>query len=85
MKHAAEPATLDTATPSLPSRTIVPLPVEDAAGRQVRERLLRQLAADRLRDLRDDGVTTAYVARMYAVDPTVLEELQADLLPGGGH
>src|SRR5688500_16726160 len=33
-----------------------------------RARLLRRLAADRLRDLRDDGVTVGYMARMYGVE-----------------
>ena len=44
-----------------------------------RAALLRRLAIDRLRDLRDDGVTTAYVARMYGVDRTELAEVMAEL------
>ncbi|HEX6751503.1 MAG TPA: hypothetical protein VF092_29695 [Longimicrobium sp.] len=45
------------------------------------EALIRRLAADRLRDLRDDGVTLAYVARMYGVDAALMERLQAELVP----
>ena len=37
--------------------------------------LIRRLAADRLRDLRDDGVTVAYLARMYGVEQGLLEEV----------
>jgi hypothetical protein len=40
-----------------------------------RARLQRRLAADRLRDLRDDGVTVAYMARMYDVEPGMMEEM----------
>jgi hypothetical protein len=45
------------------------------------EALIRRLAADRLRDLRDDGVTLAYVARMYGVEAALLERLQSELVP----
>jgi hypothetical protein len=45
------------------------------------EALIRRLAADRLRDLRDDGVTLAYVARMYGVDAAMMDRLQAELVP----
>jgi hypothetical protein len=40
-----------------------------------RGRLLRRLAADRLRDLRDDGVTVSYMARMYGVELGMMEEM----------
>ncbi len=46
------------------------------------ERLLRRLAADHLRDLRDDGMTVDYVARIYGVSPERMEILYRELLPG---
>ncbi|HEX8691327.1 MAG TPA: hypothetical protein VF746_02705 [Longimicrobium sp.] len=79
MKHAAEPVPLESPMPSTGTR-ILPLPVDDA-GREAREQLVRRLAADRLRDLRDDGVTVAYVARMYGVETAEIERLHGDLLP----
>lgn len=48
---------------------------------EARIRLILQLAADRLRELRDDGVTLAYVARMYGVATEEMERLQAELVP----
>jgi len=56
---------------------IRPLPVD----RHDKERgtLLRRLAADRLRDLRDDGVTVAYMARMYGVEQGMMEEMISGL------
>jgi|GEM_PF-2493171 len=81
MRNAAESAAREMAPPAAPARTILPLPVEDVSEREAREDLVRRMAADRLRDLRDDGVTLAYVARMYGVDPETLERLSADLLP----
>ncbi len=81
MRTAAESVALDTTAPATPPRTILPLPVEDVSEREAREDLVRRMAADRLRDLRDDGVTMAYVARMYGVDCDALERLAADLLP----
>lgn len=54
---------------------IRPLPMDlDAAG-DARARLLRRLASDRLRDLRDDGVTVGYMARMYGVEQGMMEEM----------
>jgi hypothetical protein len=44
-------------------------------------RLIRLLAADRIRDLRDDGVTDAYIARMYEVDEEALATVIRDELP----
>jgi len=81
MRTAAESVALDTAAPAPPPRTILPLPVEDVSAREAREDLVRRMAADRLRDLRDDGVTLAYVARMYGVDCDTLERLSTELLP----
>lgn len=46
-----------------------------------RNRLLAKLAADRLRELRDDGVTLGYIARMYDVEPESLERLYGELVP----
>lgn len=46
------------------------------------ERLLCRLAADHLRDLRDDGMTVDYVARIYGVSPERMEILPRELLPG---
>lgn len=43
--------------------------------------LIRRLAADRLRELADDGVTLAYVARMYDVPLDQIERLRDELLP----
>ena len=54
-------------------------PAEDE--REARARLILQLAADRLREMRDDGVTLAYVARMYDVPAGVMERLYGDLIP----
>jgi hypothetical protein len=75
--HAEAPllSTRDTA-----ARPIRALPVNDIESDPA-EALIRRLAADRLRDLRDDGVTAGYVARMYGVDPALLERLQSELVP----
>ncbi len=58
---------------------IRPLPTVPDPHEVARAMLLRRLAADRLRDLRDDGVTTGYMARMYGVHRPVLDELMAEL------
>jgi hypothetical protein len=52
---------------------IRPLPI--GADDDARARLLRRLACDRLRDLRDDGVTVGYMARMYDVEQGSMEEM----------
>ena len=63
-------------------RALRALPVEEVdIGAATRELLMRRLAADRLRDLRDDGLTLAYVARMYGVEPDEMEAMEAELLP----
>lgn len=82
MRNTAQAAALDAplAAP-VPRATLVALPVDGPAGDELRELLVRRLAADRLRDLRDDGVTMGYVARMYGVDTEILEQLAAELLP----
>jgi hypothetical protein len=80
MQHAAEAAyTAPAATPA--PRPIRVLPVVEEEVRDLRELVIRRLAADRLRDLRDDGLTLAYAARMYGIDAAEMEALEADLLP----
>lgn len=78
MKTGAEPV-LSLAADRQPASVtpIRPLPV-DAVDAE-RAQLLRRLAADRLRDLRDDGVTVGYMARMYGVDPELMEEMVGTL------
>lgn len=56
-------------------------PVDRGMAPDAREKLILHLAADRMRELRDDGVTLAYVARMYGVHPDELEALYAELIP----
>ena len=53
--------------------------VEPDPAAEARIRLIGQLAADRLRDLRDDGVSTAYIARMYGVDPSTIQEMMSTI------
>lgn len=48
---------------------------------EARARLILSLAADRLRELRDDGVTFGYIARMYEVPADMLTQLHAELVP----
>lgn len=43
--------------------------------------LVRRLAADHLRELRDDGVTMSYIARMYGVAPERMKTLYDELIP----
>lgn len=74
MKTGAEPAlSLAHDRQTAPVTPIRPLPLEPEETE--RARLVRRLAADRLRDLRDDGVTVAYMARMYGVDHELMEEM----------
>lgn len=73
MRTGAEPAlplAQDRQTASV--TPIRPLPIDaDPASAA----LLRRLASDRLRDLRDDGVTVGYMARMYNVEQGLMEEM----------
>lgn len=80
MPKAAAEATFDS--PSAP-RPIRALPVDEVEAPSLRETVLRKLAADRLRDLRDDGLTLAYVARMYGVDAREMEQISTELVPTG--
>jgi hypothetical protein len=80
MPHAAEISTLDTTAPPAP-RPMRALPVETVPEPSVRDELIRRLAGDRLRDLRDDGVTLGYIARMYGADVDDIRALASDLVP----
>lgn len=76
MKTGAEPAlpvAEDRQTASV--TPIRPLPLDADPADAARAKLLRRLASDRLRDLRDDGVTVGYMARMYGVEQALLEEM----------
>lgn len=80
MKTGAEPALpLAHDRQSASVTPIRPLPLDPDPAHTVRATLLRRLACDRLRDLRDDGVTLAYMARMYGVEQGVMEEMMTAL------
>lgn len=79
MQHAAEAPSAAPAT-SLGARSIRALPVEMVELPDTRDAVIRRLAADRLRDLRDDGLTLAYAARMYGIDTPEMESIEAELL-----
>ena len=73
MKTGAEPVLpmpQERQTASVTPIRPVAIDADDA-----RARLLRRLACDRLRDLRDDGVTVGYMARMYDVEQGLMEEM----------
>ena len=62
------------------SATVTPIrtfTVEPDPAIEARSRLIAQLAADRLRDLRDDGVSMAYIARMYGVDASTIQAMMS--------
>lgn len=67
--------------PTPAPRPLRALPIEKVESATAREALIARLAADRLRDLRDDGLTLAYVAKMYGVEPGEMEALEAELIP----
>lgn len=80
------PNTADATVPrDLPNRAPAPRPIRALPVEVVEpdpaEQIIRRLAADRLRDLADDGVTLAYVARMYDITPDQLERLRDELIP----
>ena len=80
MQHATDAAyAAPTASPA--PRPIRALPVDEVEAPDPLEGVIRRLAADRLRDLRDDGLTLAYAARMYGLDPSEMAALEAELLP----
>ena len=72
------------AQPALPlaeerqTATVTPIrlfPIDAGPADAMHAKLLRRLAGDRLRDLRDEGVTVGYMARMYGVERGVMEEM----------
>jgi hypothetical protein len=66
--------------PSLPARVRVHTPISIVGGQDSRnDRLIRTLALDRLRDLRDDGVTLDYIGRMYGVSGERIAAVERDL------
>lgn len=76
MKSAAEPLLPLAQDRQAASVTpIRPFPIDAGPADAERATLLRRLASDRLRDLRDDGVTVAYMARMYGVEQGLMEEM----------
>lgn len=80
MKTGARPVL--PLAPDRQAATVTPIRVPVASDDTARAQLLRRLAADRLRDLRDDGVTLAYMARLYGVDASLMEEMMSILGPG---
>lgn len=80
MQHAVEAAYAPPTTAPAP-RPIRALPIQEEEVADPREAVIRRLAADRLRDLRDDGLTLAYAARMYGIDAGEMAALEAELLP----
>ena len=80
MKAGAEPVLpVAEERPTATVTPIRPLPLDADPADAERARLLRRLASDRLRDLRDDGVTVGYMARMYGVEQGVMEEMVSAL------
>ena len=76
MRSAAEPLLPPAEDRQTASVTpIRPFPVDAGRADAERATLLRRLASDRLRDLRDDGVTVGYMARMYGVEQGLMEEM----------
>lgn len=80
MQNAAEITSREAGIVAASPRPMRALPAGDAEPDPAGE-LIRRLAADRLRDLADDGVTLGYVARMYDVAPDHLERLRDELIP----
>ncbi|MBB4636133.1 hypothetical protein [Longimicrobium terrae] len=80
MKTGAEsalPLAEDRQTASVTPIRALPLDPDPQAVEQAR--LLRRLATDRLRELRDDGVTPGYIARMYGVELGMMEDTMQSL------
>jgi hypothetical protein len=75
--HAEAPLLESTPAPARPIRALPVTEIEPDPA----EALIRRLAADHLRELRDDGVTLGYVARMYGVEPALVERLHSELVP----
>jgi hypothetical protein len=81
MTGAAAAVPTPPARSAAASATIHPLPRAAAAETAATDRLIRLLASDRIRDLRDEGVTDAYIARMYRVSEPALQAVIRDELP----
>lgn len=63
-----------------PGRRLLPSEsLHIAAARDQIDPLIRSLALDRLRDLRDDGVTTEYIGRIYGVPGEVVRTAERAL------
>jgi hypothetical protein len=79
MRNGAEPSFLlgTGGVPQPPALRVMPTDDDESAAR--RDALIRRLAADRIRELRDDGLTLGYLARMYDTEPALLEQLFAEL------
>jgi hypothetical protein len=79
MRAGAQPAL----PPAAGRRTAAITPIRsialDDAEDDARAALLRRMACERLRDLRDDGMTVGYMARMYGVEPGMMEEMMSAL------
>jgi hypothetical protein len=83
--HADLAARDFAATPAAPARPRALRAMETADPEQeARAHLVLRLAADRLRELRDDGVTFGYIARMYDVPPETITRLYDDLVKSRG-
>lgn len=80
MHNTAEATPRDLPTVAPAPRPLRALPVA-LVEPDPTEQIIRRLAADRLRDLADDGVTMAYVARMYDIPPDQMERLRDELIP----
>jgi hypothetical protein len=50
------------------------------AAERARDQLILRLAGDRLRELRDDGVTFGYIARIYGVETEEITRLHDELI-----
>jgi hypothetical protein len=81
MRKGAEPS-LFKRTAGLPAQPALRVVPADEQRSSAVDALVRRLAADRLRELRHDGVTPGYVARMYEVDVELLEQAIAELGSG---
>jgi hypothetical protein len=81
MPRTAETDAFDNPLLAAVPRALRAVPAQDGEGASLHDAVIRRLAGDRLRDLRDDGLTTAYMASMYGVDAQEMEQLAGELLP----
>lgn len=79
------PITAEATQRDLPALAPAPRPMRalpiEVVEPDPAEPIIRRLAADRLRDLADDGVTLACMARMYDITPYQMGRLRDELLP----